>query len=83
MQGSRSYTTSWDTTEAVSAGQIRIDVTFEPPSQRRLSMVFQSYALFPHLNVEDNIVFGLKVREVAELVGLETLLDHKPPFLSG
>ncbi len=84
--------------EDVSAGQILIDgedVTSAPPSQRRLSMVFQSYALFPHLNVEENIVFGLKVRkvdpntrrqrlrEVAELVGLESLLDRKPSQLSG
>ncbi len=84
--------------EDVSTGEIRIDgidVTAAPPSQRRLSMVFQSYALFPHLDVAENIVFGLKVRkvdpntrrqrlrDVAELVGLETLLDRKPSQLSG
>jgi sn-glycerol 3-phosphate transport system ATP-binding protein len=58
-------------------------------------MVFQSYALFPHLTVEENIVFGLKVRRlppperklrlerVAELVGLTERLDHKPQQLSG
>src|SRR5438105_3972990 len=64
-------------------------------TKRRLSMVFQSYALSPHLTVEENIVFGLKVRRlpkperklrlerVAELVGLAQRLDHKPQQLSG
>ena len=58
-------------------------------------MVFQSYALFPHLNVAENIIFGLKVRKleknernarlvkVAEIVGLEDLLNRKPSELSG
>ena len=84
--------------EAVSAGKIFIegrDVTTLDPTKRRLSMVFQSYALFPHLTVAENIVFGLKVRRlpapernkrlktVAELVGLTERLDHKPQQLSG
>ena len=84
--------------EPVTRGTIRIggaEVTDLPPSKRRISMVFQSYALFPHLNVAENIVFGLKVRKVgaaeretrlqkvAELVGLSKLLDRKPAQLSG
>ncbi len=84
--------------ESVTAGTIRIagrEVTDLPPAERRISMVFQSYALFPHLNVAENIVFGLKVRKVnaaeretrlhktAELVGLSALLDRKPAQLSG
>ncbi len=50
-----------------TAGAIRIggrDVTALPPAARGLSMVFQSYALFPHLTVAENIVFGLRVRKV-------------------
>ena len=53
--------------EEPSAGRILIggkDVGDLSPSQRAVSMVFQSYALFPHLNVRENIVFGLKVRNV-------------------
>ena len=84
--------------EEVSAGRITIegrDVTGLSPTERRLSMVFQSYALFPHLSVAENIVFGLRVRglpaaerrerlaRVAELVGLTERLDHKPQQLSG
>ena len=84
--------------EEVDQGRILIegrDVTALDPTKRRLSMVFQSYALFPHLTVEENIVFGLKVRRlppperklrlerVAELVGLTERLDHKPQQLSG
>src|ERR671936_2909207 len=79
--------------EEVSGGKISIegrDVTGLDPTQRRLSMVFQSYALFPHLSVAENIVFGLKVRRVAsaeraqrlgrvaDLLGLSALLDRKP-----
>ena len=71
------------------------DVTHLSPSQRTISMVFQSYALFPHLNVLENIIFGLKVRKVpaaeraqrlervASLVGLAGLLERKPSQLSG
>ncbi|WP_298013255.1 ABC transporter ATP-binding protein [uncultured Castellaniella sp.] len=81
-----------------TSGRILIggrDVTDLPPAKRRISMVFQSYALFPHLSVRENILFGLKVRKepardfarrlsaVAELLGLEQLLDRKPAQLSG
>ena len=84
--------------EDVTAGRILIDgrdVTRLSPEKRRVSMVFQSYALFPHLTVAENIVFGLKVRRlpaaerrkrlahVAELVGLAGHLDRKPQQLSG
>ena len=84
--------------EAASEGRIVIggrDVTRLPPSQRGVSMVFQSYALFPHLNVAENIMFGLRVRKVskterarrleraAELLGLTQLLARKPSQLSG
>jgi sn-glycerol 3-phosphate transport system ATP-binding protein len=84
--------------EAVTSGRVRIggiDVTEAPPSRRNIAMVFQSYALFPHLSVAENIVFGLKVRKVgaadrqrrlkrvAELLGLDRLLERKPAQLSG
>ncbi|WP_350094219.1 ABC transporter ATP-binding protein [Hoeflea sp.] len=81
-----------------SGGTIRIggaDVGDRSPSMRNLSMVFQSYALFPHLSVSENILFGLKVRRVgrderqarlervAALMGLTPLLSRKPSELSG
>jgi len=84
--------------EQVSHGTINIggaDVTEVEASKRGVSMVFQSYALFPHLNVKENIQFGLKVRKVpseerekkvaeaAQVVGLTELLDRKPANLSG
>jgi sn-glycerol 3-phosphate transport system ATP-binding protein len=84
--------------EDVTRGRILIggkDVTRLDPEKRRISMVFQSYALFPHLSVAENIVFGLKVRRtpqaerkerlarVAELVGLTEQLARKPAQLSG
>lgn len=84
--------------ETLTAGCVRIadrDVTTLAPADRRISMVFQSYALFPHLSVEENIVFGLKVRNVsaadrqnrlanvAEIVGLADLLNRRPAQLSG
>jgi sn-glycerol 3-phosphate transport system ATP-binding protein len=84
--------------ESVTSGRILIDgedVTQLPPPRRHLSMVFQSYALFPHLTVAENIVFGLRVRKVppaeraarlrrvAALLGLEGLLGRKPSQLSG
>ena len=84
--------------ESASSGQVFVDgqdVTNTPPAQRGISMVFQNYALFPHLNVADNIGFGLSVRKVepaeaarrlqatAELLGLDKLLDRKPSQLSG
>ncbi len=71
------------------------DVTSLPPARRGIAMVFQSYALFPHLSVAENIVFGLKVRRmeaadrgrrlarVASLLGLEKLLERRPSQLSG
>jgi sn-glycerol 3-phosphate transport system ATP-binding protein len=71
------------------------DVTHLTPAQRKIAMVFQSYALFPHLSVAENIVFGLRVRRVsraerdsrlkrvADIVGLGQLLDRKPSQLSG
>ena len=84
--------------ESASSGQVFVDgqdVTHLPPAARGLSMVFQNYALFPHLNVADNITSGLSVRKfstaetakrlqtTAVLLGLETLLDRKPSQLSG
>jgi len=71
------------------------DVTNAPPAKRDVAMVFQSYALFPHLSVAENILFGLKVRKVpageqqvrlkraADMLGLGGLLDRKPSQLSG
>ena len=53
--------------ESISSGSLRIggrDVTHLPPKSRDIAMVFQSYALFPHLDVRDNIAFGLKIRRV-------------------
>ena len=84
--------------ESVSAGTVNIggtNVTYLDPAKRGVSMVFQSYALFPHLDVRENILFGLKVRRVdpqeqqkrlndaAQMVGLEKLLDRKTAQLSG
>ncbi len=84
--------------EYADTGQVTIgdrDVTQVPPVQRDLAMVFQSYALFPHLSVADNILFGLRVRRVskteqrqrlqhtAEMLGLTEYLNRKPSQLSG
>jgi sn-glycerol 3-phosphate transport system ATP-binding protein len=84
--------------EASDGGRITIggrDVTNLPPAARSIAMVFQSYALFPHLSVAENILFGLRVRRVppsecasrlarvAELLGLTPLLARKPSQLSG
>jgi sn-glycerol 3-phosphate transport system ATP-binding protein len=84
--------------ETVTGGVIRIGgraVTDLPPASRNVSMVFQSYALFPHLNVAENIVFGLRVRRLdaaerqrrleraVQLLGLQGLLHRKPAELSG
>ena len=84
--------------EEVDSGGIWIgdrDVTWERPQDRDVAMVFQNYALYPFLNVEDNIGFPLKmsgvdkderrrrVREAAELLELDMLLERKPGQLSG
>jgi ABC-type sugar transport system ATPase subunit len=84
--------------EPVSGGKVCIgqkDVTDLPPADRSVAMVFQSYALYPHMTVEENIGFGLrlagvdketrrnKVQEVAKILRLEALLDRKPRALSG
>jgi ABC-type sugar transport system ATPase subunit len=84
--------------ERVTSGRVLIDgvdVTNRPAAQRGVSMVFQSYALFPHLNVAENIGFGLAVRRVpkaeararvahaADMVGCRRLLDRRPSQLSG
>ena len=84
--------------EVATAGTVSIagrDVTSLPSSQRNLSMVFQSYALFPHMTVAENIVFGLSVRgtpkperqqrlsKIVDLLGLSALLDRRPSQLSG
>jgi multiple sugar transport system ATP-binding protein len=84
--------------EEITDGTITIggrDVTDLPPPERDLAMVFQNYALYPHMSVRENLAFGLSVRrtpkaeirrrvgEVATLLGLERLLDRKPAHLSG
>ena len=84
--------------EEVSAGVVSIggvDVTEFAPRHRDVAMVFQSYALYPHMTVRENMGYGLRVRraskaeigrrveEVAALLGLESLLDRKPAQLSG
>ena len=84
--------------EELDRGRILIgarDVTRLPPGRRRIAMVFQSYAVFPHLRVYDNIVFGLRMRgapgeeqrrfarDAAELLQIGDLLDRYPAQLSG
>jgi multiple sugar transport system ATP-binding protein len=84
--------------EEVTKGRISVggrDVTDLAPRRRDIAMVFQSYALYPHMNVRKNIGYGLKVRrtpkdearrrveEVASLLGLGELLDRRPAQLSG
>ena len=84
--------------ETVTAGKIRIgerDVTELPPQKRDIAMVFQNYALYPHMTVRENLGFGLsirkqppemieqRVRTVAGSLGLDALLDRKPAQLSG
>ncbi|MEJ7138219.1 ABC transporter ATP-binding protein [Amphibiibacter pelophylacis] len=84
--------------EAASGGQIFIgdrDVTELEPAERGIAMVFQSYALYPHMTVAENIAFGLtiarrpkaeieqKVKHAAEILQLEHLLDRTPKALSG
>ena len=84
--------------ERVTAGRVRIgdrDVTDVPPQDRDLAMVFQNYALYPHLTVRENLGFGLEMRkvpraemrrrvdDVAASLGLGELLQRKPAALSG
>ncbi|MBC7002749.1 ABC transporter ATP-binding protein [Photobacterium sp. BZF1] len=84
--------------ESATSGKMSVegrDVTALAPSQRGISMVFQSYALFPHLSVKENILFGLKARrveakerqrrldEALELVSLQDQQDKLPSQLSG
>ncbi|MEJ5219196.1 sn-glycerol-3-phosphate ABC transporter ATP-binding protein UgpC [Cognatishimia sp. D5M38] len=84
--------------EETSRGAIVLDgtdVTDQPPSKRGLSMVFQSYALYPHMSVRDNMGFSLKtagapkseikekVEEAARVLKLEPLLDRRPKDMSG
>ncbi len=84
--------------EDLTAGEISIGgrtVTDLPPKNRDIAMVFQNYALYPHMTVAENLGFGLRlrhtpkdeaqrrVREVAGVLGLDSLLDRKPVALSG
>ncbi|HEX4512031.1 MAG TPA: sn-glycerol-3-phosphate ABC transporter ATP-binding protein UgpC [Polyangiaceae bacterium] len=84
--------------ETIDEGSIRLagrDVTKLPPRDRDVAMVFQSYALYPHLTVRGNLAFGLelrgtpkseidaRVREVSQMLGLDALLDRLPKQLSG
>ncbi len=84
--------------EEITGGQIKIDarvVNRVPSKDRNIAMVFQSYALYPHMTVFDNLAFGLKllktpkqeikrrVEEAAKILNLESLLDRKPRALSG
>ncbi len=84
--------------EVVTQGSIHIDgidVTNTPPAKRRIAMVFQSYALYPHMTVRQNIGFSLRVakapkdvierrtNEVAKMLQLDELLDRRPAQLSG
>ncbi len=84
--------------EKVTSGEIYIGgklVNDIPPKDRDIAMVFQNYALYPHMSVYDNMAFGLKMRKVpkdeirkrveeaARILGIENLLDRKPRELSG
>jgi len=84
--------------EDISSGELLIDgkiVNDVPPKDRDIAMVFQNYALYPHMTVYDNMAFGLKirkfpkeeidarVREAAKILDIEELLDRKPKALSG
>src|SRR6266511_2390730 len=84
--------------EAISKGTVRIGervVNAVPPKERDIAMVFQNYALYPHMTVYDNMAFGLKlqkvpkeeidkrVRDAARILGLEEFLKRKPKALSG
>jgi multiple sugar transport system ATP-binding protein len=82
----------------VDSGRVLIgdrDVTFQQPKERNISMVFQNYAIFPHMKVFDNIAFGLKMRKApkqvlqervenaARLLHIENMLDRYPSAMSG
>ena len=84
--------------EAITSGDIRIGDTVVnevPPMDRDIAMVFQNYALYPHMSVASNLAFGLKMRKfdkseiqqrikrAASILGIETLLERKPRQLSG
>ena len=84
--------------EEVTSGDVFIDgkkVNDVPPKDRDIAMVFQNYALYPHMSVYENMAFGLKlrkfpkkeiderVREAASILGIEEYLDRKPKALSG
>jgi multiple sugar transport system ATP-binding protein len=84
--------------DGVDDGAIRLgdrDITHLEPRERDIAMVFQNYALYPHMSVRENLSYGLRVRktprhelerrvdEVAELLGLHDLLDRRPAALSG
>src|SRR6056297_277970 len=84
--------------EEISNGELEIDgkiVNDMPPKDRDIAMVFQNYALYPHMSVYDNMAFGLKIRkfeksdiqarvnEAAKILDIEALLDRKPKQLSG
>ncbi len=84
--------------DEISEGEILIGdrvVNDVPPKDRDIAMVFQSYALYPHMNVYDNMAFGLKLRgtpkeeikqrveKAADILGIHSLLDRKPKQLSG
>jgi multiple sugar transport system ATP-binding protein len=84
--------------EDITSGTIKIGdhvINDIPPKDRDIAMVFQSYALYPHLSVFDNLAFGLKIRktakdeikrrvnDAAEILGIQELLDRKPRQLSG
>jgi multiple sugar transport system ATP-binding protein len=84
--------------EAITEGELYIDgklVNNDPPKDRDIAMVFQNYALYPHMSVYDNMAFGLKIRkfpkeeiqarvtEAAQILDIEELLQRKPKALSG
>ncbi|MEN4373526.1 ATP-binding cassette domain-containing protein, partial [Streptococcus pyogenes] len=84
--------------EDISEGELKIDgevVNDKSPKDRDIAMVFQNYALYPHMTVYDNMAFGLKLRkykkddidrrvkEAAQILGLTEFLERKPADLSG
>ena len=84
--------------EEITSGELKIDgelMNDVEPKDRNIAMVFQNYALYPHMTVYDNMAFGLKLRKMpkdeiakkvnhaAKILGLEALLDRKPAALSG